>query len=468
MDEVHLLLDTLPTAFHSNRSAAVKGTTNQYVEPRSYFSFLANFLREYGLETVWAGTHLRIGHISRISSNASINRPVVFTDFNYLTSTMIEKLLDEWVVIRDVNLKMAIASQLQGRPRIFMSFIQSLSKWPCSKIDDKALKQVFDNFVQNAARVYKDLWESAAGKTLTEFAGDPEKPPRTGTVLSLLEDLLFNASISDSNKLNNDPHWYKCLVSTGLVMIGGESGKTPAICEPLVVRAGFDYMRTKTSNDIPASTVIHRFIKMDADEATRGKGVESICIVRIREEFWLCERFWKYFPDDLVKIIKSGGIATPIGLDDCRTGDASHKEKLRNSFLAPDARNIVRPQSAMSCADVVYGHFTFHLKSTWTDVRGGKIVLSTRESDKNIASIDKTWSGDDIMTERVNACVPWVRILFEFPTNQALKKEKMPDIVEREGSHRVTITAGIHSEFTELFFGGEFVDLVKRLTSSHE
>ena len=464
LDEVHILLETLPRAFHSSQSAEVNNM-NQYVYPRSYFSFLANFLREYGFETLWAGSHLRIGHVSKISSKSAPERPLVFTEFNFLSSEMIQKLLTEWVKIDDENLKVRIANELQGRPRIFLHFIFFLSRRELRQ-DSWDMKTIFEEFVAEAVRVYQERWEASAGQLLNEFAGDPEAPPRVDSVLTLLEDLLFNFYLADFNKPSFDPHWYKSLVSTGLVMIGGD---TASICEPLIIRAGFQYIRTKTRNDIPTRTVIQRFIQMEVDESTRGKAIESICVIRLRDCFWKDERFWCYFPASLVGKIKARGIPAPLWLDDCRTGDPDHLEKLRNSFLSETAQNVVRPQSYRGCADVVYGHFTFHVKSTWTCAAGGDITVAKLESEKNFKSIDKTWMGDEIMTMRVvEERVPWVRVLFEFPTNREMTRQDVPEIITREGDYCVTITAGIDARFTELFFGREFVELVKKMTNGYD
>ena len=464
MDEVHVLIETLPTWFHSSKSAEVD-SGNKYVHPRSYLSFLARFLRTHGLICVWAGTHLRLGHISRISSNtAAAERPLVFTKFNYLTPKMVVDLLNKWVIINDADLKVDIGNVLQGRVGNFMMFVNFLGRRrdiPAIELNDDLLKKLFHGYVADTLYSYTNMWCRVSRMTLSEFAGDPDEPPIIASVWSLMEDLLFNAVMGDFKKLNYDPHWYRSLVSTGLVMIDDSRA---SICEPLVVQAAFKYQEEYTRNDIPASTIIHRHISMEVDEATRGKAIESICVVRIYQGFWRNKDMWKFFPDELVRIIRNEGIPQPRGLDDCRTGDREHLKKLEKSFLVRGPCNVVRPQSKLGSADIVYSYFTFHLKSRWTNVSGGDVIVSPKESEKNLASINKTWSRSDRMRRRANSLIPWVRILFEFPRNRKMQQRGEPHIITNNRRNQRTIIAGIDSEFTELFFGREFVDLVRRMT----
>ncbi len=460
MDEVQTLLDVLPKAFHSSDSSEV-GPDNEYLYPRSYFSFLAKFLRENGIRTVWAGTHLRIGDITRISSDVEVVRPFVFQNFNFLTAPVIRRLLEKWVYVCSDALQDRISNQLQGRPRIFMSFIVDLTR-SRMEVSDANLSKLFEEFLDKITHTtYTNLWAKAHSRTITEFVTD-EQFPDPKSVLGLLEDLLYNQCVVDSE--NSNSHWYKSLVATALVMLGKHESDPCLICEPVVIRSGFHYLRTRTRSDIPASTIMHRFISMEADEATRGKGVESLCVVRLREEFWLKEFFWSYFPKILVDKIQAGVLISPLGVHDCRTGDPDHKAKLRKSFLSSEATHVVRPQSRMGCADVVYSYFSFHLKTKWTDVRRNSLKVSEADSARNEASIYKTWQDDDELAQRVaDHTIPWVRFLFEFPTNQRLDENRVTEIVERDENH-VTITAGIHSDIAKTFFGPTFITLVNQLT----
>jgi hypothetical protein len=132
LDEVHVLLQVLDGAFHSSTEPSVNQETGKYVAPRSYFSFMASFMRRHSIQTVWAGTHLRIGDISRIFSARAASAdtgPLVFKDFNFLHSSLIQRLLDEWLaVVINEQLRNRISSELQGRPRIFIGFIALLAQ----------------------------------------------------------------------------------------------------------------------------------------------------------------------------------------------------------------------------------------------------------------------------------------------------------------------------------------------------
>ena len=72
-DESHLCLDTLRDKFHSCKNSSVT-SAGVYQEPRSFFSFLANFMFETRLSCVWAGTHMRIGDVSLVAYARNIVR----------------------------------------------------------------------------------------------------------------------------------------------------------------------------------------------------------------------------------------------------------------------------------------------------------------------------------------------------------------------------------------------------------
>jgi len=218
--------------------------------------------------------------------------------------------------------------------------------------------------------------------------------------------------------------------------------------------------------DLPFETILNRDIVMKHDGATRGKAVEALCVVRLRECFWTRSEFFGYFPERLGQIIEAGGgIPTPLGIHDCRTGVKDHAVKLRASFLNREATHIVLSQEAGSAADVIYSFFTFHIKTKWISVRGGdrNLVIDDASSNANAATIRNTYHADETMTQRM-MLHPWLCVRFEFPTNAELTRRGVAEIIEREPL-KTTIIASIDSNFTRLFFGEHFISAVKQLTS---
>ena len=471
LDESHRLLDIHRGLFHSSSSYAVNAI-GEYVEPRSYFSYLAMFFAENQMNVVWAGTHLRIGDITRITSAGSTARrrlrslnPIVFTDFNYLTPKHISQLLEKWVVIYDEALKIRISQTLQGRPRLLMEFLIDLYNFR-GTVSDENLSQLFESVVPEFEQSFIQSWKTAWKSTIQQFVPDVGQSSPVHTVGALLEDLLYNDYITDTRK-NAHADWYRAMVATGLVMLSKVDCESGLICEPLVIRAGIQFGRLYLNRNLPMDTILNRDLSMESDESGRGRAVESLCVVQLRDCFWKREGFRDYFPDELNCIVDHGGISPPIGIHDCRTGVKNHTEKLRNSFLSPDATHVVLTNAKQGAADVVYGYFTFHVKTKWTDInQKNKLVISNAVAKANAATIDKTWLSDTQLADRV-ATRPWVCICFEFPINAELHKDEKTEKIEKKGMW-TTITASINSQFARLFFGDQAINRIKLLTFGTE
>ena len=467
MDEVHTLLGLLQGGFHSSTDGSINWKTGKYKSPRGYFSYMASFLRSYRVRTVWSGTHLRIGDISRIVSAraASTDLPLVFQEFNYLTPSMIRKLLDRWTTITDETLKERISNELQGRPRLFMAFICRLAETGKGLTVDEIFKQYTFSVAYDKQNPHSfiNFWSNARNLDIRQFVSrDTHIPPQI-SVLSLLEDILAHSYLVDTSK-ERQTYLNQALVTTALVMLGPVDGQPGMICEPLVVKAGHRFFKTEMRRDAPADIILNRYLVSTTDEGTRGRSVETLCAIRTREQFWLKKELMEYFPPVLKRLIANGwGDVPPIGLHDCRTGVANHHEKLQSSFLNPNATHIVLTQGRQSAADVVFGYFTFHIKTKWTDVTGNRLVIDDAQSEANGATIKNTWFGDTTMTERQKTN-PWFCIRFEFPTNAEMHRQQVTEIIECEGL-RTTLTASIDSPFTREFFGEEFVNRVKLLTT---
>ena len=460
LDESHRLIAIHNGLYHSIATDGIDAK-GLYLKPRSLLSFFARFLRENKMRSVWAGTHLRIGDIQKIVSagrSKKFVRTITFTNFTFFTQSVIRKLVQKWVVTSDEQLVERIAKAFEGRPRIFMTFIRNLSLAP----SDRTIEEVFVETESDLVEGYSDFWERAFDSRIHKFI--PETETKCDfSVAELLIDLMCNNTLIDRKRHSNMAHYYRSMVTTGLVMLSEDRvGGRGLLCEPLIMKAAQKFSRQGLGRDLVIQTVINRFITMTPDESIRGKAIESICVVRIRECFWR-DAFWRQlFPDSLLEMIDRGTIGEPRGVRDCRTGVREHAAILKGTFLTSDATHVVLTQARKGAADVIYGFFSFHLKTKWTNVKGGQLVISKQQSASNRNTIEKTYKGDTSMSARVES-KPWVRFCFEFPTSANLIERGVHEIIERSGE-TVTITAGIESEITSAFFGLDFVDTVYSLT----
>ena len=456
MDESHVLMEVLNGSFHSTRNGAV-GSDGLFLSPRSFMSFLVNFLRFSGMPSVWAGTHL-FNSARRIPFDAGTDA-ILFTEFNFISASMIVELLDKWVVCSDAVLKRRIAQELQGRPRLLMQFLVALGEFD-GVVDDSHFAQIYHDTYGRLMSEFTELWKRASRLSIREFDGRSEEEHG---VLSLLEDLIYNDCLTDITRLEH-AHWYRSLVSTSLVMLSKLRNQEGLMCEPIVLRSGKLFGIRFLKRDLPFNTILNRDMVMKADAATRGKGVEACCVARLRGGFWLQREFRSYFPQALVEILDRGeGPSLPLGIHDCRSGVIDHAQKLCDTFLNSGTTHVVLPQERSGGADVVYSYFSFHIKTKWIDSRGKPLVISQGISNANGETIETTIAHDETMKGRTKTN-PWVRVRFEFPTNSEMKRLKKNEIVKREPL-RTTITASIDSRFTRLFFGEAFVAQVKHLTS---
>ena len=457
IDEAQFMLNVLQGCFHSNSCSRMEG--GKFVEPRSLLSFVANFLRSYQLKSVWAGTDFRIFDVSLLApGGAGTVSDQVFTKFNYLTADMIMKLVDKWIVVNDETLKIQIAKELQGRPRFFISFIEALGDW-FGETSDTKLREIFAKhlyavtFDPENVRSLWSFWDRALNSPAPVTIGSSENVPKEA-VIELLNDLLCHHLLWDTTK-RKASSGYQALVSTAIAMLT-EDGAV-SICEPIVIKSGIEFLRKRWNRDY-----LEHFIWKNIDEGTRGKAVEMMCAGRCMQSFWKQEAFADYFPPNLVSLIKDGiAPADPLGVLDHRTGSLDHQQVLEANFLTSEATHVVLPRAYDGLADVIYGFFSFHIKTKWTD-----LVITRKVSDTNNATIHGTIANSVTLQQRARTA-PWVRICFEFPTSKYLEDYEMnnPDqneIVEKSGEW-VTVTAGIESRFSRLFFGETFIRKLEEL-----
>jgi hypothetical protein len=153
---------------------------------------------------------------------------------------------------------------------------------------------------------------------IREFIKRTPKDPPNISVMALLEEILASNWLIDTSK-ENQFYLYESLVSTALVMLGPVNGEPGLICEPAVVKAGQRFFRNQMRRDAPSDTILNRFIIGTVDEGTQGRAVATLCVIRLRERFWLNDEFYRYIPQQLMDQITQGCGSAPR-VHDCRTG----------------------------------------------------------------------------------------------------------------------------------------------------
>lgn len=477
-DEAQLMLEVQKGCYPSSKDSS-KYENGHYVEPRSFFSLMAHFVIQERLMTVWSGTHLRLGDVALLASSVASKQeqiPHVFTNFNFLTSKLIKKLLDLWLRTDSETLKLKIARKLAGRPRFLCSFIEDL--YGHTYESDLELSRIFNKFYQSITiDRYSDFSlvkyiSACEGKTMKEFA--PEKNSEFNPdhlIMDRIIDLLYDYFLLDmrrSPKLGDK--WYDGLVSTAIIMIGNDSDGR--VCEHAVADSAVHHFRSR-NRDVLVEKILRGTSFTDGDEASRGKAVERICAIRLREGFFLREEFEHYLPISVQKLIEDGVLLTPEGLVDCRTNDLERSDWLRRSFLNPSATHVVFPDARLGGADLVYACFSFHIKTKWSDVNSWDLKLSIAECKRNEATMDATLKEDDELAKRAQN-TPWVRICIELPLSGKLEKMRRlnklnsgNELVTHDGNI-TTITVDMYSKFTRSFFGSDVMKEVERLRTQHK
>ncbi|KAK5665526.1 hypothetical protein QVD99_007872 [Batrachochytrium dendrobatidis] len=94
-DESQHMLNLLKSGYRSTKSHQQSTTAGQFDFPRSLFSFLTRTIIQDDFKNIWCGTQMRICIMDLTYSAAGLkpDNMLIFTDFNYLKSSDIFKLL---------------------------------------------------------------------------------------------------------------------------------------------------------------------------------------------------------------------------------------------------------------------------------------------------------------------------------------------------------------------------------------
>ncbi|KAJ8322547.1 hypothetical protein O5D80_008654 [Batrachochytrium dendrobatidis] len=94
-DESQHMLNLLKLGYRSTKPHQQSTTAGQFDFPRSLFSFLTRTIIQDDFKNIWCGTQMRICIMDLIYSAAGLkpDNMLIFTDFNYLKSSDIFKLL---------------------------------------------------------------------------------------------------------------------------------------------------------------------------------------------------------------------------------------------------------------------------------------------------------------------------------------------------------------------------------------
>jgi hypothetical protein len=240
--------------------------------PRSLFSFFSKeIIQKTGYKSIWCGTQMRIRNLDL--SAVVRKRVALFTEFTYLEPGHIEALLGRWLNVDPQTDYKALFSKisyfLQGRPRIFTSFLHELmDSSENSTFGD--IESCFDTFVKDlttnpsirsieypdddqssayssmeSSFSFYSFWKAEIGFTVQDFEEVKYRPQKTAPQVllnSLLSSLFGNTTEIEFKAKDMD------LVHTALVMTRKKTCKSDAgrwgvtMTEPLVLEAGLNFL----------------------------------------------------------------------------------------------------------------------------------------------------------------------------------------------------------------------------------
>jgi len=230
-------------------------------------------------------------------------RVYIFTDFNFLESSHIFKLLGKWltVTINEINvcLFQEISQVLQGRPRFFISFLHKF-------ITSNDIELCFRNYVRDMTTNYdSDMSDSSLysfWKQRIDWTIQPiEKTTRTFET-KLVSDTLVKLCISylfgDGLGIFYSPDLD--LVSTSLVMVSKKSDSWHAtMAEPLVLCAGLNYLAGQEPQilmDYFAYQLFSPLSPLNLTPQERGNVMECVIALRFIQGWWLDSKLQSYLP----------------------------------------------------------------------------------------------------------------------------------------------------------------------------
>lgn len=392
-DEANGLLSVCEKGYHGLGTGqnSIKG--GSFVDHRSFLTFISRSCYEMDLRSIWSGTSMRIKSMSLFQSACcgKINLHLV-SEFTYLTEDHVGTLLRGWLDLDEIQKQMGslenmnalikkISFLLQGRPRIFFSFIQKVSL-----NSDKNLDELFREYVVSMTTDVQGVdvssfyyfWKARIQWSMVSFFEEQRaawKKPKT--VADLLVQICLE-SILGQDKVHgfNDE---RDMVSTQLVMAYRELGEWKCrMREPLPILAGRNFMLA-TRPDFMVEYFTEKLLEVHTplypSLSERGNLMELVVTARFFQRWWMEDKARAILPDWVNQLT----INAPTHLVDCRTTS----KKLSMDMVERQTRDssasfvMLMPQQA-AAADVCYSSFSCHVKTMWSGSGETRRVSSTQ------------------------------------------------------------------------------------------
>ncbi|ORY37260.1 hypothetical protein BCR33DRAFT_683173 [Rhizoclosmatium globosum] len=464
-DESQYLLTILKFDYRSSKPDQRLISNNMVIYPRSLFSFMAECVSNFGLKSIWCGTHMRIRNMDLIFSAAggkpSVSDIHVFTKFTYLNPSQIYSLCSKWIqdkVFQQYRNEFETISQfLQGRPRFFTSFLSKLilSNNVAQSFDlyRREMTTDFGTSVLHTSPYY--FWKERCSDVIEPIIGDHDvtfnsKKLVSGILLKLCVASMFGNGSSIPFKEDLD------LVSTSLVMVdfNHEAWKA-SMAEPIVLSAAMNFLSNMDPEALQmyfANQIFAPLTPLNLTPQERGHWMELIISVRFMQVWWQEPQLRALLP----QWVNDMNIQKPVGILDCR------REKDGDTFLQqlrnPSFPYVVLP-AVNAGPDLRYSVFSCHIKTTSTRNSLSTMYIAAEESRENIKTMkpeawykSKQLVHSECFSEVQNLC--FVHMRFELPDIAPAIKSEFRSGPAGNGH---VICVNLQSEFALRFFGTKFV-----------
>lgn len=474
-DESQHLLKKLVGDYHSLVNDEI--TDGKFEKPRSLFSFIARFVVDY--ESIWCGTHMRIRNMELFASAAG-GKPdgvFVFTEFNYLQSSDIAKLLDIWLnfKISDLGLLAEICHFLAGRPRFISHFVITLSSNSGKGDKLNILREVFSDYRNSMISPQKKesigslywFWDDRYSYVIEDFVSDDSKLAERKLVSDILLKLCVSFMFSDSpDSLEFDPATAN-MVSTGLVMISKVEDKYRCfMAEPMSLCAGLNYFATQKSDAIlgyfSSQLFTSTYSPQNLTPQERGNLMELVIAVRFLQGWWMESRFAKYLPELSIPI------SAPRGVINSRNAKESDYNYFFHNLENSAFPFLILP-STNAGPDISYSIFKCYVKTSWSCNSKTSAFVGSDECKKNVQTMNPAnwYQASTKLYENCQNILKqsqrkFIHMRFELPFTSpgSLFDSFISDTDD------TTICVDLSKPFAKEFFGSTFIDEYTKFVAS--
>ncbi|EGF79398.1 hypothetical protein BATDEDRAFT_25721 [Batrachochytrium dendrobatidis JAM81] len=350
-------------------------TAGEFDFPRSLFSFLTRTIIQDDFKNIWCGTQMRICIMDLTYSAAGLkpDNMLIFTDFNYLKSSDIFKLLSMCQRILTFKKFHSLFKVVQDFLFHFNKLIDSTDINDCYRGYIKEMMTKSGMYSPHSS--FYCFWKDRIDRVIESIEKANSCPVKIKSVSEILVKLCISFLFGDGSSMSYSPELD--LVQTGLVMVSKViDGWHARMTEPIVLTAGLNYFADKKTSvlmDYFANQLFSPVKAPNLSRSERGHMMEYVIALRFIQGWWLQPELRKYLPRWAIDL----NIKKPTGMVDCRTNE-SNVNRFVQQLRRTNFPHIVFPP-ANAGPDLRYSVFSCNIKTT-----------STRSSDSAIA-INEIW-----------------------------------------------------------------------------